>query len=59
MFRQMFMFEWRYFTRQPSFFITASIFFFLSFLAPSAGMSSAGIVLKNGPFLIAFIMIFM
>lgn len=59
MLSSMFMFEWRYFTRQPSFFITAILFFSIAFLAPSAGMSAAGNVMKNGPYLATFLMLFL
>lgn len=58
MFTSMIKFEWRYFTRQPSFFITAIIFFSLGFLSPTAGMSAAGNVLKNGPYLTTFLLLF-
>ena len=33
MLTKMFMFEWRYFIRQPSFYVTSLIFFFLTFFA--------------------------
>jgi len=55
----MFLFEWRYFTRQPSFFITTLIFFGLAFLAPNGGMSGLGPVAKNSPYAMAFILNFL
>ncbi|MCJ8271446.1 MAG: hypothetical protein MJK04_18865, partial [Psychrosphaera sp.] len=59
LFKQMFLFEWGYFTRQPSFYITTTIFFVLGFLTPSAGMSHWGSLLKNGPYLITFLLLFL
>ncbi len=59
MFSSMFVFEWQFFSRQPSFYIIATIFFSLGFFAPSMGMSSLGNVYKNGPFTITFILIFL
>jgi ABC-2 type transport system permease protein len=59
MFSAMLMFEWRYFTRQPSFFVTGILFFSLAFMAPSTGMSFAGNVMKNGPYLTTFLMLFL
>jgi hypothetical protein len=59
MFKQVFLFEWRYFTSQPSFYITTAIFFALGFLTPSAGFSHWGSLLKNGPYLITFSLLFL
>lgn len=59
MFHEMFLFEWRYFTRQPAFYITTLIFFGLAFLAPNGGMSSLGPVAKNSAYAIAFTMNFL
>ena len=59
---KMFLFEWRYFTRQPSFYICLAVFFALTFLAISlnqVGMTGAGYVFKNGPYLTAFLLIFL
>ena len=52
MFGQMFMFEWRYFTRQPSFFVTCLIFFLLTFFATiseNVQIGGGGNVVYNGP----------
>ncbi|WP_448569359.1 M1 family aminopeptidase [Thalassotalea ganghwensis] len=53
MFTKMFFFEWRYFTRQPSFYVTSLIFFFLTFFATisdNVQLGGGGNVLYNGPF---------
>jgi len=53
---KMFAFEWRYFTRQPSFYVTSAIFFLLTFFATvsdSVQIGGGGNVLYNGPFSIA------
>jgi ABC-2 type transport system permease protein len=58
MLSQMFIFEWRYFTRQPSFYISALIILVLSFLAASMDQidMGGGNILKNGPFMIGQMM---
>ncbi|MGS2720641.1 M1 family aminopeptidase [Paraglaciecola aestuariivivens] len=56
MFTQMLGFEWRYFTRQPSFIVTCLVFFLLPFLAMTIDqvqIGSGGNVLFNSPFAIA------
>ena len=56
MLMKMFAFEWRYFTRQPSFYVTSFIFFFLTFFATiseNIQLGGGGNVLYNGPFAIA------
>ncbi|MEW6990797.1 ABC transporter permease/M1 family aminopeptidase [Colwelliaceae bacterium 6441] len=56
MLAKMFLFEWRYFTRQPSFYVTSLIFFLLTFFATISDqihMGGGGNVLYNGPFSIA------
>ncbi len=56
MFVKMFAFEWRYFTRQPSFYVTSLIFFLLTFFATvseNIQIGGGGNVLYNGPFSIA------
>ena len=53
---KMFLFEWRYFTRQPSFYVTSLIFFLLTFFATisdNVQIGGGGNVLYNGPFSIA------
>jgi len=53
---KMLAFEWRYFTRQPSFYVTCLIFFFLTFFATvseNVQIGGGGNVLYNGPFSIA------
>jgi ABC-2 type transport system permease protein len=53
---KMFAFEWRYFTRQPSFYVTSLIFFLLTFFATVSDniqIGGGGNVLYNGPFSIA------
>ena len=56
MLTKMFVFEWRYFTRQPSFYVTSLIFFFLTFFATVSAnvqIGGGGNVVYNGPFSIA------
>jgi len=56
MLAKMFMFEWRYFVRQPSFYVTSLIFFLLTFFATvseNIQIGGGGNVLYNGPFSIA------
>lgn len=56
MFGKMFIFEWRYFTRQPSFFVTCLIFFLLTFFATiseNVQIGGGGNVVYNGPYSIA------
>lgn len=56
MFLKMLAFEWRYFTRQPSFIVTSSIFFLLTFFATvseNVQIGGGGNVVYNGPFSIA------
>ncbi len=56
MLMKMLAFEWRYFTRQPSFYVTSLLFFLLTFLASvsdSVQIGGGGNVLYNGPFSIA------
>lgn len=46
-------FEWRYYLRQPSFYVTSFIFFLMTFLAAaseSVQIGGGGEVLGNGPF---------
>ena len=53
---KMFLFEWRYFLRQPSFIVTSAIFFLLTFFATvsdNVQIGGGGNVLYNGPFSIA------
>lgn len=53
---KMFLFEWRYFIRQPSFYVTSAIFFLLTFFATvsdNVQIGGGGNVLYNGPFSIA------
>ncbi|GLX83781.1 membrane protein [Thalassotalea loyana] len=53
MFSKMFLFEWRYLVRQPSFIVTSTIFFLLTFFATvsdSVQIGGGGNVLYNGPF---------
>ena len=59
MLAKMFMFEWRYFTRQPSFYISASIFFILAISVTNMQnlLNDLGSnVHINGPFFIAKVM---
>ncbi len=56
MLASMFVFEWRYFVRQPSFYVTSAIFFLLTFFATvsdNVQIGGGGNVLYNGPFSIA------
>jgi len=56
MFGQMFKFEWQYFTRQPSFFVTCLVFFLLTFFATiseNVQIGGGGNVVYNGPYSIA------
>lgn len=56
MLAKMFLFEWRYFIRQPSFYVTSLIFFFLTFFATvsdNVQIGGGGNVLYNGPYSIA------
>lgn len=56
MLTRMFLFEWRYFVRQPSFYVTSFIFFLLTFFATvsdNVQIGGGGNVLYNGPFSIA------
>jgi ABC-2 type transport system permease protein len=56
MLTQMLGFEWRYFTRQPSFIVTCLVFFLLPFLAitiDGVQIGSGGNVLFNSPFTIS------
>lgn len=60
MFTKMLGFEWRYFTRQPSFIVTCLIFFLLPFLAitiDQVQIGSGGNVLFNSPFAITQILL--
>ena len=46
-------FEWRYYLRQPSFYVTSLLFFLMTFLAASSEsiqIGGGGEVLGNGPF---------
>lgn len=50
---QSFIFEWRYYLRQPSFYVTSFIFFLMTFLAAASEaiqIGGGGEVLGNGPF---------
>lgn len=60
MFTQLVRFEWHYFAKQPSFYVTLALFFILPFLASSldsVGMGG-GNLLKNGPFTLGRITVF-
>ncbi|ATC93082.1 ABC transporter permease/M1 family aminopeptidase [Pseudoalteromonas tunicata] len=62
MLAKMFMFEWRYFVRQPSFYVTSLIFFLLTFFATvsdNVRIGGGGNVLYNGPFSIAQTLVIM
>ncbi|WP_286269773.1 M1 family aminopeptidase [Thalassotalea hakodatensis] len=62
MFAKMFLFEWRYYTRQPSFIVTSAIFFFLTFFATvsdNVQIGGGGNVLYNGPYSIAQTLVIM
>ena len=55
MFLQMIRFEWRYYQRQPSFYITSLLFFLLAFFATASDnvqIGGGGEVWGNGPFAI-------
>ncbi len=57
MFLQMIRFEWRYYQRQPSFYVTALLFFLLAFFATASdnvqiGGGGVGEVWANGPFVV-------
>ncbi|QOL26439.1 ABC transporter permease [Thalassotalea sp. LPB0316] len=56
MLAKMFLFEWRYLIRQPSFIVTSSIFFLLTFFATvsdSVQIGGGGNIHYNGPYAIA------
>ena len=60
MFTQMLKFEWRYFTRQPSFIVTCLVFFLLPYLAitiDQVQIGSGGNVLFNSPFAVTQIIL--
>jgi ABC-2 type transport system permease protein len=60
MFRHLIKFEWAYFTRQPSFYVTTLVLFTLTFLVSavnSVGMGG-GNLFKNGPFNLVLITTF-
>lgn len=60
MFTKMLAFEWRYFTRQPSFIVTCLVFFLLPFLAitiEQVQIGAGGNVLFNSPFAVTQIML--
>ena len=60
MFTKMLGFEWRYFTRQPSFIVTCLVFFLLPFLAitiDQVQIGSGGNVLFNSPFAVTQIIL--
>ncbi|MEP1552153.1 MAG: M1 family aminopeptidase [Paraglaciecola sp.] len=60
MFSKMLGFEWRYFTRQPSFIVTCLVFFLLPFLAitiDQVQIGSGGNVLFNSPFAVTQILL--
>ena len=60
MLRNMLKFEWRYFTRQPSFIVTCLVFFLLPFLAMSIDgiqIGGGGNVTKNSPAAISQILL--
>ena len=61
MLNKMFIFEWRYFTKQPSFYISLLIFFAVAFITATVDKISmgGGNILKNGPYSIMFIMLIM
>ena len=55
MFLQMIRFEWRYYRRQPSFYVTSILFFLLAFFATASDnvqIGGGGEVWGNGPFAI-------
>lgn len=57
---KMFLFEWRYFTRQPSFAITSLIFFSLAFATSldQIGMTGFGNYYKNSPYIITQVLLY-
>ena len=60
MLSNMLKFEWQYFTRQPSFFVTCLVFLLLPFLAMTVNgvqIGAGGNVTKNSPFAIAQILL--
>lgn len=60
MFSKMLGFEWRYYTRQPSFIVTCLVFFLLPYLAitiDQVQIGSGGNVLFNSPFAITQILL--
>lgn len=61
MFAKIFMFEWRYFIRQPSFYVTGLVFFLLTFFATVSEnvQIGGGNVVYNGPFSIATTLLIM
>jgi len=61
MFGKIFMFEWRYFIRQPSFFVTGLIFFLITFFATVSEnvQLGGGNVTANGPYSIAMTLLLM
>ena len=62
MFLKMLAFEWRYYTRQPSFYVTSLVFFLIPFLAmvsDSVRIGGGGNVLYNGSFAITQTMLIM
>ena len=55
MFLQMIRFEWRYYQRQPSFYVTSLLFFLLAFFATASDnvqIGGGGEIWGNGPFAI-------
>lgn len=62
MFNKMFLFEWRYFTRQPSFYVSAIIFFSMAFFTSSASklenMFGSNIYINSAYFIAQIIGIF-
>lgn len=60
MLAKMFLFEWRYFRRQPSFYVTSAIFFLFGFLYVTSDVLQIGGNTKlNGPYGISLIMLSM
>ncbi len=58
----MLQFEWRYFTRQPSFIVTCLVFFLLPYMAmvvDQIQIGAGGNVTKNSPFAISQVLIIM
>ncbi len=59
---QMIRFEWRYYLRQPSFYVTSLLFFLMTFFAASSEsvqIGGGGEVWGNGPFAVAQTMLVM